>query len=182
MLVSDFRIGVIVRFKNCIKLWLNQFVKIVCVSAVLSLYNLFCIMVLGLTKVQLKCNWGSKESFAYARWGRFYEKYPSTMHVIFLFVITIFLSTLAAGMVITMFWWLFENPLIGFVLNSVLVIAEIGNWRYIRVYYGIVDIEPFSVYSGAFSMEIIKYPFIYFPIVILLTIIIMNKKDYLRFK
>lgn len=174
-LMECYRVGVLIRHSSSLKLLLKQYARVVIIATVTSIYQMLLVCVMGLRYVPYACNWESTESLPFVKLGVQIEDHLATyqygIHVMYMTWMTVIIT----GMIIIMFWWLFENPLFGYVLNYILVVMGIG-------IYGVVDVNADVVYMGGIDMDMYSEPIKYIPFLIIGTIVIMKHKDYLRIR
>lgn len=178
----DFRIAVLIKYTSKLKLVLRQFLGILKIAAFAAIYNTALVIIMGLSKVQYTCNWEKMNALPFAFIGQNVPEHLETYQYALILLYTIFFTVVMTGTVIIMFWWAFENPVVGFMLNLVWVILEAGSRIYVKFYYSVVDLDPTTVYIKGINKEMFIIPFIYIPILLAATVLIIKRKSYLRIK
>jgi len=174
-LMDYYRVGVLIRHSSSLKLLLKQYARVMLIATVTSIYQMLLVCTMGLMYVTYACNWESTESLPFFKFGVLIEDHLATyqygIHVMYMTWMTVIIT----GMIIIIFWWLFENPLFGYVLSYILVVLRIG-------IYGVVDVNADAVYMGGINLDMYSEPIKYIPFLIIVTIVIMKRKDYLRIR
>ena len=182
MLKYNFRAEYVVRMQSIRKLWLTLCEKVITLAFLVAVYLLITVTCIGSLYGQFNCNWTSKDSSAYAILQVVVTDPPSVWTVMTAYFLIVFLTVAVMGLIITLLWWIFDTPLVGYAGMIVFLDLELGmRPSPTKLFFAKVNMDPVSVYYRGINYDdMIIYPTLVLLGLIVTGYIFIRKKDFFK--
>lgn len=183
LIKDEFRAGVILRYRSSEKLMMKLSKRLILISAAVGAYQTILTIVLGLVYTPFSCNWGSMTSYPFFLVKQVVVQIPPTVVIMLAYFFSVFITTLVISMFVTVFWWLTETPVTGFIIVVGLLTIETGISIFVNVLFSIVSLQPEKIFlSGMDPWWFAGYPILIFILFFMTGTVIIRKIDFLRLK
>lgn len=127
LLKSDFRMSVIVRHLTIRRMWIKLCIKIAKVSFAIAAYMYIVVTIIGLNFGQIECNWTSRDCYGFRRVGLERFENPSVWEIMLIYFLITLLTVFIAGLSMTILWWWFNSPIVGFMALLSIYVFEMSS-------------------------------------------------------
>lgn len=176
----EFRAGVLIRTGSMQKMWLRLCKKIAALSAAITAFLFVVATAIGSTFCTYSCNWKQGNSNAYYVLRRQIDVEIPVIVMMLLFLLAIFAMLFAGSMVIAYTWWIFGQPVYGYMAVVALMVVELKNYEVNLFFLKICMSWTRFYYQGVNWFEQAAYPLLVMAVLFAAGFFVLRRKDMLK--
>lgn len=160
-----------------------QFLKHMVISMVMSVYQVILTVIMASGITQVGCNWEKSNSAPNMLRGVMIKEHYEIYVYLLVYLFTLFMTWMVAGSIIICCQTIFDNPFFGYLINIVMMAVELPtNSVLMRIVYSVADMKPEKIYLHGVTSDMFVRPIIVIAILLTVSYIVSNRKDYLKIK
>lgn len=181
LLKEDFRTSVMVRYHKVRYIVLQILKKIIIIAIYLSITQLMLIFLYTIFHpIQFTSTWSIKTGYPFYLLGNIASEISLWKIILASFFSVLFIAAVV-GIVIALFWWLTETPIIGYIIILIVLTYDSSSAVKQKVFFCIVSLDPVRVFlQGIQWNQIVAYPVVLVLLLSVVNAIIIKKHDFIK--